>query len=253
MFPPGRQAQNLIGSLTSLWPLMHNTLTAASPFVWTTAMIVLLGEEEGQVAPGASWTSCEGVRDKWRERCWERARLCEEMRVWAQLRHPPFRDSLTSLPAIIFSVALTHISLSYAHIRTRTLVFLILVLFSFLSSPVLNLSAAFTESRDTLCCWTTCKASIPFILSGFGVHQKQRLFNSAASCCRSQQRTEWLSVEAHAALYLSLLPESSLRFDVEKEGARVILWGLYISPLRLPEIHQHIKEAMYGNSSVWLR
>lgn len=149
-------------------------------------------------------------------------------------------------------MALTHISLSYAHTRTRTLVFLILALVSFLSSPVLTLSAAFTESRDTLCCWTTCKASIPFILSGFGAHQKQRLFNSAASRCRSQQRTEWLSVEAHAALYLSLLPESSLRFDVEKEGARVILWGLYISPLRRPEIHQHyvfkhIKEAMYGN------
>lgn len=38
-----RQVQEgLIGSLTSLWPLMHNTLTV-SPFVWTGALAVLGG------------------------------------------------------------------------------------------------------------------------------------------------------------------------------------------------------------------
>jgi len=82
-----------ISSLTSLWPLMHNTLTA-SPLVWTSAPVVLeRGGGGGGPAPGPGWTSCGGVRDKWREGCWERAGPCEEMRVWAWLRHPPFRGS----------------------------------------------------------------------------------------------------------------------------------------------------------------
>lgn len=83
------------------------------------------------IAPGTGWTSCEGVRDKWKEGCEERVRPCEEMRVWAQLRHSPFSGFWHPYRLSSFFIALTHSS--------RTFFF---QLFS-----VVTPSSAFTERK----------------------------------------------------------------------------------------------------------
>lgn len=105
---------------------------------------------QGWIAPGPGWTSCEGVRNKWRVGCREKAES-----MWGDESKPGL-DGLFSeasdIPTGYHFFRCLNTQLSY------TLTFFFPPLFSFNLSAPLTLSAAFTESRDTLCCRATCKS-----------------------------------------------------------------------------------------------
>lgn len=109
-----------------------------------------------------------------------------------------------------------------AHLtRTHTFTVLLFFFFFFFSFPPCPLLWPWTlllQRAETLSAvGALVKASTPFILSDLGVHQKQRLFNTAAGRFESWQRTDWLSVPVHTALYFSILPANILVFDVRRD------------------------------------